>query len=153
MAKSIKRQAETWIYVIEKDRALPPEQQSRFTFRPLTFSERALVRDTMAVDGASRVYRTAGELLLDHLLSVDNFPVEHPKPWPSDRDARMQYLELLDDADVLELGNEIWLRSSLGRDETIVKNSSPPERTSSSGGISPETTPSTPVEGATSSPP
>jgi hypothetical protein len=39
---------------------------------------------------------------------------------------------------VLEVGNEVWLRSTLGADEDALKNSSPPERTSASGESSPD---------------
>ncbi|HVX39615.1 MAG TPA: hypothetical protein VHB25_08580 [Gemmatimonadaceae bacterium] len=145
MAKMRKRPPESWSYVLRADRALPFDQQSRFTLSPLSHGERAAMRDDLvrtryAPDGsrdvAPRTHQNARELVLGHLTSIENFPVSAAQPWPSDREARERYLELLEDDDVLELGDEIWARSTLGPEEPAVGNSWPPERTSSSGGTS-----------------
>lgn len=145
MAKAKKRPAEAWVYVLRTDRALPLEQQSRFTLRPMTYAERAGVLDDFlrtetAADGAkietSRVYRNAWELALEHIVSVENFPVGAADPWPQGREARVQYLDLLDNDDLLEIGNEVWTRSGLGIDGDAIKNSSAPELTSRSGDTS-----------------
>jgi hypothetical protein len=147
MAKAKKRPAEAWTYVLEADRTLDPSEQSRFTLSPMTYAQRAAVRDAMTLGG--RVYESAGEIAVKHIVSIENFPAGNSQPWPSDREERRRYLELLDDDAVLELGNEVWRRSTLGVDEEAVKNSSTPERTSSSGDTSAKTSSSTPVGVAT----
>lgn len=145
MAKATKRPAEAWVYLLKDDLTLPPEQQSRFTLRPMTYVERAAVHDDFLrvetlPDGTrvdvSRVYRNAWEVLIEHLVSIENFPAGEPQPWPTDRAARERYLEMLDDEMVLELGNEIWAKSTIGLDGGVIKNSLPPEPTSRSGGTS-----------------
>ena len=151
MAKLKKRPPESWTYILQSDRALPIEQQSRFVLSPLTHAERAAVRDGAArilhledgsVQSIDRTHQNAYAIVLDHVVSIENFPAGASQPWPAKRDDRMRYLEQLDDDDVLELGNEVWLRSSLGPDEASIKNSSPPEHTSSSGAPSLAMTPS-----------
>lgn len=143
MAKAVKRPPESWIYVLKADRALPERERSVFTLSPMTYAERAAVRDDMA-RSSSTVNRTAGELALAHIVSIMNFPAGETKAWPADHDARVAYLELLDDDAVVELGDEIWARSALGyrdpakpeqaeRDGDQIKNSSTPAGTSPSG--------------------
>jgi hypothetical protein len=144
MAKSRKRPAEAWVFVLEADTQLPLDQQTRFTLRPMTHAERAAVRDDLAREERQRdgttatVARTrqqAYAIALAHIVSVENFPVGAPQAWPNDRAAQERYLEQLEDDDVLEIGNEVWARSTLGPpDEGVVKNFSPPELTSISGG-------------------
>jgi hypothetical protein len=131
MAKKNRCVAESWVYVTKTDRALPKEEQTRFTLRPMTWAERDRARD--ALSSESVVHRQARRMALDHIVSIENFPVGDPKPWPSTIGEREAYLNTLDDGDVLEVGNEVWLRSTLGPDEDALKNSSPPERTLASG--------------------
>lgn len=159
MAKAKKRPTEAWTYVLEADRSLDPSEQSRFVLAPMTYAQRAAVRDGMTQ--GDRVYRSAGEIALDHILSIENFPSDDPRPWPAEREERRKYLELLDDDDVLEIGNEVWARSTLTyraqpsdapRDGDTVKNSSRPELTSNSGATSEKTQSSTPVDSATRTP-
>lgn len=141
MAKLVKRPAESWRYVLRGDRALPIEQQTVFTLAPLTMAERAQVHDDITrtqtqPDGTritlGRTRQTGVELVLSHVVAIENFPVGAPEPWPTSAAARARYLERLQDDDVLELGNEIFERSDLG-DEDVAKNSSRPEPTSGSG--------------------
>lgn len=145
MAKAVKRPAESWVYVLKGDRALPEEEQSRFTLRPMTYFERAAVLDdflrsdtsTGGQDaGASRVYRNAWAIALNHIASVENFPVGTPAPWPESRAEKVSYLGMLENDDVLEIGNEVWSRSGMGIDGETIKNSLPPEPISRSGGDS-----------------
>lgn len=145
MAKAKKRPAEAWTYILKSDRALPQEEQSRFTLRPMTYVERAallddLQRTDIERDGrvieTMRVHRNAWALALAHIVAVENFPAGEPQPWPEDRAAREHYMDQIDNDDVLEIGNEIWTRSGLGIEAPEIKNSSPPGLTSISGGIS-----------------
>lgn len=140
MASKQKRAAETWRYVLVSDQALPPEQQSGFTLRPLTQLERADVRDNMTrfvtVPEGGRVavardHRLSVELCVSNIVAVENFPAGAAEPWPEGKAARFAYLEQLDDAYVQEIGNELWLKATLGDD---AKNSSPPRPTSTSDG-------------------
>lgn len=142
MAKAIKRPAESWVYVLMRDLTLDLGQQSRFTLRPMTHAERAAVRDDIArtqeaADGSTitlmRTRQQGYSIALSHIVSIENFPSDAPKPWPTDANDRAAYLEQLADDDVLELGNEVWARSALGADGPAIKNFSTPERTSSSG--------------------
>jgi hypothetical protein len=161
MAKKNRCIAEAWTYVLLSDRELPPDEQTRFTLRPMTAPERDHVRDNLSwtqlhPDGAhTRVNRTrqsARAIALNHIVGVENFPVGSPQPWPKERDDQVRYLAMLDDGDVLELGNEVFDRSTMGADEEPIKNSFTPERTSASGVSSPESI-STTVASAPSSPP
>lgn len=160
MARSVQRAAEAWTYVLLADRALPIEDRTTFTLRPLTITEQAaalddLVRTEFDEDGnrvvLRRARRQAIALAVTHIEAIDNFPAGAPKPWPEDRDSRRRYLEQLRLEDVVELGDEIWKRSSIDA-AGPVKNFSPPERTSSSGGDSPATPSSTPAPDATKTP-
>jgi hypothetical protein len=139
MAKKQQRPVGTWRYILRAERTLPPEEQTVFVLRPLTQLERADVKDNMVrihhqADGGvmkqQRDARILVELCTSHIHAVENFPVGGtPEPWPDDPAARLAYLDFLDDADVQEVGDEIWVRSSIGQPE---KNSSPPRPTSSS---------------------
>jgi hypothetical protein len=159
MAKSVKRPAESWTYMLASDRALPLEQQTRFTLRPMTIGERAaawddLVRELRNDDGTRTLLRRTRqqgvELAIRHIVSIENFPVGAAQPWPADAEQRARYLELLEDRDVSELADEIWKRSN-GVDDSA-KNFLPPERTSDSGGASPAIQSSTAASDAISNP-
>lgn len=161
MAKAKKRPAEAWTYVLKADRTLPLDQQSRFTLRPMVYAERAMVQDDFLrsetrPDGTrvdiSRVYRNAGEIALEYIVSIENFPAGAAQAWPATRAERERYLEMLDDEQVLELGNETWIRSSMGIDGDAIKNVSTPEPTLRSGDTSGAST-STIAPPAPSSPP
>ncbi|HEY4131671.1 MAG TPA: hypothetical protein VGM50_13715 [Gemmatimonadaceae bacterium] len=143
MANEIKRSAETWAYVLQGDRALPPEQQTRFTLRPMTVLERAAAQDDLIRSFTNEtgqrvlIRRTRQQtvaIALEHITAIENFPVGAPALWPSDRTARIAYLERLVDTDVDEIGNEVWRRSlesfAAG---TPAGNSLPPALTSGSG--------------------
>jgi hypothetical protein len=145
MARKNRCIAEAWTYVTKADRELPKDQQSRFTLSPLISTERDLLRDEMVNDDRTfgSIYTRGRKLALDHIVSVENFPVGEPKPWPEKRSEREAYLSLLDDDDVLEIGNEVWARSTLGPEDKELKNSSTPERTSASGEPSPDRTSTT----------
>lgn len=149
MAKKTSRAAaESWSYVLKDDRVLPLEQQSRFILRPLSQAERATVRDAMnrVVSTSTgeltenRTWQVTHGLALSHIVSIENFPAGAPAPWPNRMSERERYLEQLDDDYVLEIGNEIWVKSTLTPEEgEAAKNSSAPEPTSTSGASS-ETT-------------
>lgn len=145
MAKAVKRPAESWIYVLKADRGLEERERSVFTLAPLTYAQRAGVRDDMqraAAASSDRVHRAAAEIAVTHIVLIENFPAGEPQPWPKSRGDRERYIEMLDDDHVLEIGDEIWGRSSLGfrsdpdqdpKDGDLLKNSPTPEDTSVSG--------------------
>jgi hypothetical protein len=142
MAKQNRGVAESWSYVLQADRALEPDQQTRFTLRPVIAADRDRIRDNLMwtqihADGSQtkvrRTRQTARVVALEHIVSVDNFPVGAPLPWPKDRGEREAYLAMFDDNDIEELGDEIWARSTIGPDEEPLKNSFTPERMSASG--------------------
>lgn len=146
--KAVRHAAQSWNYVLRDDRVLPLEQQSRFVLKPLSQAERAAARDAMnrtvetptGVLSENRTWQVTHGLALTHIVSIENFPAGDPKPWPTRLSEREAYLEQLDDDAVLELGNEIWVRSTLSpEEEPIAKNSSAPEPTSTSGASSPTT--------------
>lgn len=129
MATERKRSAETWKFTLEADTKLPADQQTTFILRPLTNIERAEARDNLArihaaPDGSTatvtRTHRLSLDLCLSNIETVENFPAGAPLPWPEDRAARLAYLNKLEDDDVKEIGNEIWVRSVIGG---TVKNS------------------------------
>jgi hypothetical protein len=129
MAKQKRRAAECWKYVLLRDRELPVEEQTTWLLRPLTQVERAEGRDNMARIQATpgggtatitRTHRLTLDLALSNIDAVENFPAGNAVPWPVDREARLAYLDMLDDDDVKEIGNEIWVHSAIGDD---VKNS------------------------------
>lgn len=139
MAKAKKRSAESFSYILESDRALPADQQTRFMLRPLTSAERHSLfsRATERIElpeGGTRVIShtlaLAREVCLDHIESIDRFPTDAPKPWPAKRGEREMYLDQFADLDLVELYNELFKRSWIGDEE---KNSSTPEPMSSSG--------------------
>jgi hypothetical protein len=144
MARAAKRPPGSWTYVLQSDRELPESEQSRFTLRPLTGAEREratddVTRQVFRADGSvetiSRMRTVARELALSHIESVENFPAGAPKPWPNGTggiEARQKFLEELADEHTFELGNEIYLRSTLGPEEKkTVGESSPPAPISS----------------------
>jgi hypothetical protein len=143
MAKQIRRSAESFRYVLKSDQALPLLEQTTFVLNPLTQEERRRLLDEIVVtrtlpDGTKesidRTWQEAGQIVLSHLVMVENFPVGAPQPWPNGKgstaEQRRQYLNEFADTDLLELYNELFRRSYLGDD---VQNFSSPERTSSSG--------------------
>jgi hypothetical protein len=144
--KRIERLAESWTYIVVTDRALPPEDQTVFRLRPMSQAERLAAFDdasrtvvqldgTQAVIGRER--QVAHRICLTHIEEIRNFPASAAMPWPTNREARERYLELLDDDVIREVGNEIYDRSTAGVAE---KNSSAPEPTSPSGADSAVTT-------------
>lgn len=132
MPNATKRQVEAWWYVLLSERDKPKEQQSRFLLKPLTQSQRMRVWDDynwvqVDKDGGrsinSRAFQQAESLMVEQLLETENFPLDGPKPWPnngSSPEIKRQYLEMLDDMDVFEIGNAIREKSTL---EPEIKNS------------------------------
>lgn len=130
MPKAVARQIEAWWYTLISERSSKPEEQSRFKLAPLTQAERMRVFDdaswvSVDNDGKSTVqprgFQQARELLLEKLVETENFPLGAPKAWPANgsRSAKEEYLELLDDMDVFEIGNAIRQKSTL---EVAAKN-------------------------------
>jgi hypothetical protein len=122
MAKMKSRAAASFPYVLIGDRDLPPEQQTQFVLRTLTVDEHAAA------------------LALEHIVSIENFPVGAPQPWPDERERRRDYLGMLMPADLQELGGVLFHRAEVGDEE---KNFSPPARTSASGDNSSAQAPTT----------
>lgn len=129
MAMKMKRPASSWTYVLSVDEDKPVEEQSRFLLRPLTVSERAAIRDDIArvhtaADGSqvttTRTYGQGIEIVLEHVVSIENFPAGAPEPWPEAIAERRRYLEGLDDAWIQEIANEVWAKSTIANE---LKNS------------------------------
>lgn len=130
--KPVKRSFGTWKFIPPSDRNLPAAEQTTFVLKPLTQLQRMEVWDNLRwvnADGTQvpRAFVQARELCLSNIESIQNFPVGDPRPWPESMKDRAEYLDQLDDMDVLIIGNEI--RDHSGLDEEI-KNSSPPAPTS-----------------------
>jgi hypothetical protein len=130
MARQVKRQTENWTYVLEADRALPEDQQTRFTLKPLGPQARAQVLDalstrTIFADGTNEVrshrHRQSLNIVVNGIVSVENFPVGAPHAWPDELDARVRYVDQLDDNQIAEIADEIW------RVSTPVPQKSAPE--------------------------
>ena len=139
MARQIKRSPESFTYVLQADRELSADQQTRFTLKPLTTAERHSLfeRNTERIQQANGDVRLvahtislAREVCLEHIEAIDRFPVDRPEPWPAKSKERQAYLEQFADTDLAEIYGVLFERSWLGDD---VKNSSSPEPTSSSG--------------------
>lgn len=131
MPNATKRQVEAWWYVLLSEREKPKDQQSRFLCNPLKQGERMHVWDdhnwvTVDKDGkrsiTTRGLQQAYELCLTNLAKTENFPLDGPKPWPEKGSVaeKAEYLEMLDDMDVFEIGNAIREKATL---EPEVKNS------------------------------
>jgi hypothetical protein len=154
MAQRKQRMAGSWTYVLTSDRARPVAEQTRFVLRPLTGAERERYMDEMSIAESEngtvllhpRTRSATRHVAITHIERIDNFPVGEPaQPWPASAAERETYLEMLDDGAVFEIGNEIYLRSSLGslapgangkmptraEDATVVGESSMPVPTSS----------------------
>ena len=125
MPKKIIRSAESFTVVLGCDRALPPDQQSRFVFRPLTQAEKMAVLDGLNwvhvhTDGSQEImprsFRQARELVMAHLEEAHNFPTDGPIPWPAkgSEAERGKYLEMLEEGDLLELGNAVRYQAQPG---------------------------------------
>lgn len=124
----IRRQTEAFTYVPKDDRALPPEQQTRFVCNPLTVGERMQVLDEMSVvtfeaDGVKvsrgRTFRQAYELLLQKLVAVENFPAggtAMPYPARGTREQKEVYLAQFPELVLYEVGDEIRDRAELPAD-------------------------------------
>jgi hypothetical protein len=139
MAKARTRSAESFRYILRADEGLPSEQQSVWIFNPVTGPERARLIDEatvtrVLVDGTrevlDRANQQARENVRAHLIAVENFPSDAPKPWPKSFGDQQTYLDMLDEAEILELHNELFTRSWLSAE---AKNSLAPGPTSGSG--------------------
>jgi hypothetical protein len=142
MAKAVKRAtAGSWTYTLKRDEGATLDERSEFVLRQLNGAERAAVMDNLSrrrtlpdrsVETAQRTRQEARAMCLSHIEAVKNFPAGDPKPWPDSIEDRETYLELLDDDDVYELGNEIYAHSVMdGERGKAVGESSPPAPTSS----------------------
>lgn len=130
--KAAKRALGSWKFIPPSDKALPVAEQTVFVLKPLTQLQRMEVWDNLRwvnADGSAmpRAFVQARELCLSNIESIQNFPPGDSKPWPESMRERAEYLDQLDDIDVLIIGNEIRDHSGLDDD---IKNSSPPEPTS-----------------------
>lgn len=119
MAKSKRKAAEAWRYVLKEDRELPPEQQSTFVLRPMTMIEQAAYFDAYRSGGGDgdTVWKGTVQLAVDHIANVENFPTDAPKEWPKDRTGQMAYLDEIGVDACFEIGNEVFRRSYIGDEE------------------------------------
>lgn len=127
MAKKASQIAELIAYVPKDDRALPPEEQSTFKLRPLTQAERLRAFDEMTTTEVRRSgddvvrwlhdhsWSQARELVLEHLVDVQNFPAGAPVPWPGagSQAQKEEYLAMIDVYLLYELGEELRTRASV----------------------------------------
>ncbi len=129
MATKVTRVVEPFDYVLDADKNLSPDEQTIFTFRPMAQKERAAVLDasntvTFDKEGnrqlSERNFTQGREIVLAHLIRVQNFPVGEPKEWPKDRKAQEQYLDDLSEVDLMFLGNAVIQHSVL---QPLEKNS------------------------------
>lgn len=127
MAKRSQRPVEPFWHVLEKDKKLPAEEQSRFRFRPLTQAERMRAMDnieqvTIEATGERqlrfRSFQQAREIVLLTLIETENFPAGEPQKFDpkASREDRERYIELMDDGDVYALGDFVFDHSTLGVD-------------------------------------
>ena len=113
MARRSEAAVESWWYVLEDDRELPKEEQSRFLLRPLTVAERARIYDDIIGD-QSRTYQGALDLMYTHVERIENFPAGAPEAWPATRKERERYLSTFPLTYMAEIGGEIIGRAGLG---------------------------------------
>jgi hypothetical protein len=110
--------------VPECDATLDPTEQSRFTFRPMTYGERLKSWDETRItevraDGSTflhdRSYQQAREIMLACLVSSENFPAGAPQAYPAKGTAaeREAWLTQIDDVQLLKLANEVRARSEI----------------------------------------
>lgn len=119
--ESVTRAVEAITYVPESDRALPGEQQTKITLRPMTQAERMkAIDDEDAIsyaDGATRMqgrhWQRNFALARDHIVAVERFPVDAPKLWPvsGTRAEKEAYLALMPEAAVFLIGQEVFEKS------------------------------------------
>ena len=117
--ETITRAVEAITYIPESDRALPVEQQTKITLRPMTQAERMKAIDDedafSQADGATRLegrrWQRNYRLARDHIVAVENFPVSAPKSWPTSRADREAYLALMPEAAVFLIGQEVFDKS------------------------------------------
>jgi hypothetical protein len=112
--------------VPECDAELPANEQSRFTFRPMTYAERLRSVDEMQIielrpDNTrvlhDRSFQQAREILLACLVASENFPAGAPvaypaKGTPAERD---EWLAQLDPLDLYKLANAARERSAMDK--------------------------------------
>lgn len=131
MAKATRRSVESFQFVLDEDKALPVEEQSTFVLRPLTQAEQMVALDELTTESRSierpgerivksRSWQQAYGLCLSHIEDVQNFPAGDPKPWPKDQKERREYLALLSDTQVFQVGCAIRDRAYV---EEAAKNS------------------------------
>ena len=117
--------------VPECDRELPAAEQSRFTFRPMTYGERLKSFDEMQVvevraDGSrvlhDRSYQQAREIALACLVSSENFPAGAPVAYPAKGTLaeREAWLTQIDDVALYKLASQVRERSAV---DTLAGNS------------------------------
>ena len=128
MASKSQRPVEPFWHVLEKDRKLPVEEQSRFRFRPLTQAERMRAMDnieSVVIEATGerqlrfRSFQQAREIVLSTLIETENFPAGAPEKYDrnASREDRERYVEMIEDGDVYALGDYVFDHSTLGKDE------------------------------------
>jgi hypothetical protein len=129
------------------DRKLPPEQQTVFILSPLiagrdcrSSKTRSLAR-SLDRDGWRTCCRASVRPDATSRSSTSSrsrtSPSAQPKPWPADRE-RARRISRSSTSTTSTRSGRRSSHSKLGAEEPAAKNSSTPEPTSSSGGISPE---------------
>lgn len=136
----------SWTFICPRDRGLPPEEQTVFTLTPLNVAQRMRAWDSVNwVHDDGRIephkFRQALSLCLTNVADVTNFKVPRadtvdsekieydvlPFPKKGSDDEKLTFFEWMHDLDVMQVGDEIRERSSIGDAE---KNFSSPEHTS-----------------------
>ena len=112
MARRSEAAVESWWYVLEDDRELPKEEQSRFLLRPLSVSERARIYDDIIGD-QNRTYQGALDLMYTHVERIENFPAGAAEPWPATRKEREKYLATFPLTYMAQIGGEIIGKAGL----------------------------------------
>jgi hypothetical protein len=129
--KAFKRAVGSWAFIPAADRELPAAEQTRIWCRQLTQEERMYAWDNLNwtqrdTEGnvviLPRTFTLARELCIAAIESIENFPAGDPKPWPKDgsADEKMAYLNMMDDYEMLRIGQAIRNKALL---EDEVKNS------------------------------
>jgi hypothetical protein len=138
--KPVTRPVESFTYIPRADRDLPPDEQMVLTLRPMTLFERLSKMEgqdayhtdpvTMMQVQRPREYTSSLETCLVHIVKVEHFPPEEPKPWPGP-DApyreRLEYLAMFSEPLIYEIGQEVFKRSTA---PVTAGNSSSPTPTS-----------------------
>lgn len=127
----IKRATETWTFIHESDRDLPPDQQTIFTLEPLSLPEEMAVieaQQAIATDPVTqerivrdRKWTAALEVFCGHVVAIDNFPPGangQAKKWPREGtpQERVEFAGQFSSVTIYDIAKEIFNRGLLSAD-------------------------------------